>query len=43
MRDAILQIDLYDIYAQNVARAPVVGLIKWLRPKDLKVCSYVKK
>ena len=22
---------------------PVIGLIKWLRPKGLKVCSYVEK
>ena len=23
-------------------REPVIGLIKWLRPKGLKVCSYVE-
>ena len=26
-----------------VAREPAIGLIKWLRSKDLKVCSYVEK
>ena len=26
-----------------VVQEPVIGLIKWLRPKGLKVCSYVKK
>ena len=26
-----------------LAREPVIGLIKWLRPKGLKVCSYVEK
>ena len=26
-----------------VVREPVIGLIKWLRPKGLKVCSYVEK
>ena len=24
-------------------REPIIGLIKWLRPKGLKVCSYVEK
>ena len=24
-------------------REPVIGLIKWLRPKGLKVCSYAEK
>ena len=27
----------------ELVREPVVGLIKWLRPKGLKVCSYVEK
>ena len=27
----------------NIVREPVKGLIKWLRPKVLKVCSYVEK
>ena len=27
----------------HVVREPVIGLIKWLRPKGLKVCSYVEK
>ena len=26
-----------------IVREPVIGLIKWLRPKSLKVCSYVEK
>ena len=26
-----------------IVREPVIGLIKWLRPKGLKACSYVKK
>ena len=26
-----------------IVREPVIGLIKWLRPKGLKVCSYVEK
>ena len=26
-----------------IVRGPVIGLIKWLRPKGLKVCSYVEK
>ena len=27
----------------DVVREPVIGLIKWLRPKALKVCSYIDK
>ena len=27
----------------RIAKEPVIGLIKWLRPKGLKVCSYVEK
>ena len=27
----------------HIVREPVIGLIKWLRPKGLKVCSYVEK
>ena len=26
-----------------IVREPVIGLIKWFRPKGLKVCSYVEK
>ena len=26
-----------------LVQEPVIGLIKWLRPKGLKVCSYVEK
>ena len=26
-----------------IVREPAIGLIKWLRPKGLKVCSYVEK
>ena len=25
-----------------VVREPAIGLIKWLRPKGLKMCSYVE-
>ena len=28
---------------EDLVREPAVGLIKWLRPKGLKVCSYVEK
>ena len=27
----------------QIVREPVLGLIMWLRPKGLKVCSYVEK
>ena len=27
----------------RLVREPVIGLIKWLRPKGFKVCSYVEK
>ena len=27
----------------SIVREPAIGLIKWLRPKGLKVCSYVEK
>ena len=27
----------------KLAREPVIGLIKWLGPKGLKVCSYGEK
>ena len=30
-------------YYNHLVREPVIGLIKWLRPKCLKVCSYVEK
>ena len=26
-----------------LVREPVIGLIKWLKPKGMKVCSYVEK
>ena len=26
-----------------LVQEPVIGLIKWLRPKGLKVCSYIEK
>ena len=26
-----------------IVQEPVIGLIKWLRPKGLNVCSYVEK
>ena len=26
-----------------LVQEPLIGLIKWLRPKGLKVCSYVEK
>ena len=28
---------------QLLAREPEIGLIKWLKPKGLKACSYVEK
>ena len=28
---------------KEIVREPAILLIKWLRPKGLKVCSYVKK
>ena len=27
----------------HIVQEPAIGLIKWLRPKGLKVCSYVEK
>ena len=27
----------------HIVREPVIGLIKWLRPNGLTVCSYVDK
>ena len=37
-----------DLFALNgttndIVREPAILLIKWLRPKGLKVCSYVEK
>ena len=32
---------LRKVYSQS--REPAIGLIKWLRPKGLEVCSYVEK
>ena len=29
--------------SQIIVREPAIGLIKWLRPKGLKVYSYVEK
>ena len=34
---------LLNLQASMIVREPVIGLIKWLRPKGLKVCSYVEK
>ena len=31
------------IFFNDIVRELVIGLIKWLRPKCLKVCSYVEK
>ena len=31
------------ITANQIVREPIIGLIKWLRPKGLKVYSYVEK
>ena len=28
---------------KRIVREPAIGLTKWLRPKDLKGCSYVEK
>ena len=28
---------------KHTVREPAIGLIKWLRPKGLKMCSYVEK
>ena len=30
-------------FENALVQEPVIGLIKWLRPKDLNVCSYVEK
>ena len=32
-----------DIDDDQLVREPAILLIKWLRPKGLKVCSYVEK
>ena len=32
-----------DTIMKIIVREPAIGLIKWLRPKGLKVCSYVEK
>ena len=29
--------------ANHLVQEPAIGLIKWFRPKGLKVCSYVEK
>ena len=34
---------LWSVSDVIVVQEPVIGLIKWLRPKGLKVCSYVEK
>ena len=31
------------VYPVGIVQEPVIGLIKWLRPKGLKVCSYAEK
>ena len=42
-----LQDDVQATYSfqilKHIVQEPVIGLIKWSRPKGLKVCSYVKK
>ena len=40
-RERVLK--LHSVLMIYVAREPIIGLIKWLRPKGLKVCSYVEK
>ena len=35
---------VFDVFVKSVLVCkPVIGLIKWLRPNGLKVCSYVSK
>ena len=41
-RDGDLIEDVSDLVS-IIVREPVIGLIKWLRPKGLKVCSYEEK
>ena len=31
------------VASTDIVREPMIGKIKWFRPKDLKVCSYVEK
>ena len=31
------------LFLTILVREPVIGLIKWFRPKGLKVCSFVEK
>ena len=31
------------VYPVGIVKEPIIGLIKWLRPKGLKVCSYAEK
>ena len=31
------------VFVNHIVREPAIGLIKWLRPKGLKVCYYVEK
>ena len=39
-----LGLKTYIICLRNIlVREPAIGLIKWLRPKGLKVCSYIEK
>ena len=33
----------YEFPVKYIVREPAILLIKWLRPKGLKVCSYVEK
>ena len=35
--------ELNEFYVELVVRELTIGLIKWLRPKGLKACSYVEK
>ena len=38
-----ISVQLIVIDPYHLVQEPVIGLIKWLRPKGLKVCSYVEK
>ena len=43
-RRAVLHYSLFPrLRCKHVVREPAIGLIMWLRPKGLKVCSYVEK
>ena len=38
-----MSVKVQHVAPPKLFREPVIGLIKWLRPKDLKVYSYVEK